>query len=135
MLSIANLLLPGQHTAPPTRTAKQLLKDTLYETYRVTAIDGRTFIGSFICVDKGLNIILSQAEEFLPDERTAEVPDYWPRSDSPQPGGFGGRQVGMVLIPGKQVDKVEAVVSDEWKQQMDASEQREEASSKSTNEQ
>ena len=117
MLSVESLLIPGSTTPAPTRPAKQLLKDTLYETYRVTTTDQRSFVGSFICIDKGLNIILSQAEEFLPDDRKAEIPAWWPQSEVDGGGGYGGRQVGMVLIPGKEVVKVEAVVSEEWKRQ------------------
>ncbi|KAI8064219.1 hypothetical protein BC940DRAFT_306461 [Gongronella butleri] len=53
---------------------------------RVHISDGRTFIGTFVCVDKQKNIILAQAEEFRQDEK---------------------RLVGLIMIPGAHLVKVE----------------------------
>ncbi|KAI8058965.1 uncharacterized protein B0P05DRAFT_559193 [Gilbertella persicaria] len=53
---------------------------------RVRIHDGRTFIGTFVCIDKDKNIILANTEEFRGDEK---------------------RLVGLVMIPGKHLVKVE----------------------------
>lgn len=53
--------------------------------------DGRAFCGTFLCVDSGRNIILANTEEtrLTPEGRTTS------------------RNVGMVMIPGDHVVKVE----------------------------
>ncbi|CAG8740884.1 32679_t:CDS:2, partial [Racocetra persica] len=53
---------------------------------KITASDGRVFLGTFMCIDKYKNIILSQTEEFRSDEK---------------------RFVGLVMIPGKHLVKAE----------------------------
>ena len=53
-------------------------------------------------MDKQQNIILTQAEEFLkPDEEST-------RGAPVSRGYFGGREVGMIMISGKDVIKIEA---------------------------
>jgi len=113
-------------SAPPDLTPSQTnaissLTSLLHQPLRITIIDKRTFIGTFICVDPGCNIILSNAEEFRPEPTTQEEREirenrdmYWPRSRrGPGEGeGWGGRQLGMVLVPGKVVVKVE--VEEGW---------------------
>ncbi|OAD04976.1 hypothetical protein MUCCIDRAFT_134155, partial [Mucor lusitanicus CBS 277.49] len=58
---------------------------------RIKITDGRTFIGTFVCVDKEKNIILAHTEEFR--------------------GGMLGssekRLVGLIMIPGKHIVKIE----------------------------
>ncbi|OBZ81335.1 N-alpha-acetyltransferase 38, NatC auxiliary subunit [Choanephora cucurbitarum] len=53
---------------------------------RVRISDGRVFIGTFVCIDKDKNIILAHTEEFRGNEK---------------------RLVGLVMIPGKHLVKVE----------------------------
>ncbi|GAA5796754.1 hypothetical protein EDC94DRAFT_232344 [Helicostylum pulchrum] len=53
---------------------------------RVKITDGRTFIGTFVCIDKEKNIILAHTEEFRDTEK---------------------RMVGLVMIPGKHLVKIE----------------------------
>lgn len=53
--------------------------------------DGRAFCGTFLCVDSGCNIILANTDE---TRTTAE-------------GRTSTRNVGMVMIPGNYVVKVE----------------------------
>ncbi|KAI9361431.1 hypothetical protein BD770DRAFT_383397 [Pilaira anomala] len=53
---------------------------------RVKITDGRTFIGTFVCIDKQKNIILAHTEEFRGAEK---------------------RMVGLVMIPGKHLVKIE----------------------------
>ncbi|KAI9090075.1 hypothetical protein DFS34DRAFT_585279 [Phlyctochytrium arcticum] len=73
--------------APETELVKQL-RQYLNARSRVTISDGRKFVGNFVCIDKGRNMILSFAEEFHPD--TVE-----------------GRFVGLIMIPGNHLMKVE----------------------------
>ncbi|KAF1805107.1 hypothetical protein V8B55DRAFT_1494438 [Mucor lusitanicus] len=53
---------------------------------RIKITDGRTFIGTFVCVDKEKNIILAHTEEFRGAEK---------------------RLVGLIMIPGKHIVKIE----------------------------
>lgn len=79
------------------------LLSLLYTTLHITITDGRTFIGHFICTDAQQNIILSQAEELLPLD-VAEDDEEKPISV----GAWGGREMGMVMIRGKDVVKIQA---------------------------
>ncbi|CAO3618638.1 unnamed protein product [Mucor fragilis] len=53
---------------------------------RIKITDGRTFIGTFVCIDKEKNIILAHTEEFRGAEK---------------------RLVGLIMIPGKHIVKIE----------------------------
>ena len=104
----------------PASRAITSLSILLDQPLRITILDNRIFIGLFICVDPQCNIILAQAEEFRPPlddvelERNREM--YWPKSQrGPGEGeGWGGRQVGMILLPGKAVVKIE--VEEGWEE-------------------
>ncbi|KAI9329822.1 hypothetical protein DFJ73DRAFT_859801 [Zopfochytrium polystomum] len=63
------------------------LRDLLNRKMRVMIADGRVFVGIFMCIDKGLNMVLSGAEEYTADER---------------------RFAGLVMIPGKYIVRAEA---------------------------
>lgn len=82
------------------------LGSLLYTTLHITITDGRTFIGHFICTDAQQNIILSQAEELLPPD-IADDEEEKPISV----GAWGGREMGMVMIKGKDIVKIQAQVS------------------------
>lgn len=79
------------------------LPSLLYTTLHITITDGRTFIGHFICTDAQQNIILSQAEELLPPD-IANDEEEKPISV----GAWGGREMGMVMIKGKDVVEIKA---------------------------
>ncbi|KAG2219971.1 hypothetical protein INT45_002185 [Circinella minor] len=68
-----------------TQNIKKLRSYLNFKT-RITITDGRIFIGTFVCTDKQKNIILTQTKEFRGDEH---------------------RMVGLVMIPGKHLVKVE----------------------------
>lgn len=77
------------------RPAVSQVKALLQRTLRVSISDGRLFVGTFACVDKQLNIVLTNTEEF--------------RLGPPgSPPPVQGRYVTMVMIPWKFVTKVEA---------------------------
>lgn len=85
-----------------TPSSSSFLRSLLNATLRIKIRDDRTFVGTFICVDKQQNIILTQAEEFL-------TPEAERKSGSPiSRGYFGGREVGMIMISGKDVITIEA---------------------------
>lgn len=79
------------------------LESLLYSTLQITVTDGRAFIGHFVCTDHDQNIILAQAEELLP-KRLLDDPEECPISV----GAWGGREMGLVMIKGKDVVKIEA---------------------------
>ena len=98
------------------KKAIESLTALLNKPLRIEIIDGRTFIGNLTCIDPQCNIILTNAEEFFPDPITPEEIDlrlnrdeFWPKSiRRPDEGeGWGGRQVGMILLPKKILVKVE----------------------------
>ena len=72
--------------------ALSLLKGLLRRVLRITVLDGRIFIGTFVGTDQPLNVLLVNAEEFRIGE--GENPN--------------GRFVGQVMIPWKVVVKAEA---------------------------
>ncbi|KIM81696.1 hypothetical protein PILCRDRAFT_821042 [Piloderma croceum F 1598] len=81
---------PSAHrNTPSTIRLKALLRETL----RITVVDGRIFLGTFVGTDSLLNVLLINTEEFRlgPEEN------------------WNGRFVGQVLIPWKLVVKVEAL--------------------------
>ncbi|KAJ3300666.1 hypothetical protein HK104_008600 [Borealophlyctis nickersoniae] len=73
---------PSSHAQDPIET----LRARLSSRTRISCSDGRTFIGHFMCTDKEKNIVLAGTEEFKHGER---------------------RFVGLIMIPGKYLDKIE----------------------------
>ncbi|KAJ8082510.1 hypothetical protein PM082_008365 [Marasmius tenuissimus] len=74
---------------------------------RISVIDGRIFLGSFLGTDQALNLLLLDAEEFCVVDATL------PNLDGRFDGGMlienpGGRYVGQIVIPWKEIVKVEA---------------------------
>ncbi|KAJ3043803.1 hypothetical protein HDV00_004211 [Rhizophlyctis rosea] len=68
------------------------LRTYLSRKCRITASDGRVFVGHFMCIDKGRNIILSGTEES---------------------NKFGEKRfLGLVMIPGKHLVKAEMEVTE-----------------------
>ncbi|KAH8110289.1 hypothetical protein DFH11DRAFT_1621855 [Phellopilus nigrolimitatus] len=65
------------------------IKRLLGQTMRICASDGRIFIGTFVCVDKQKNIVLSNTDEYRVG------------------GPAQGRYVTMVMVPWRLVVKVE----------------------------
>jgi N-alpha-acetyltransferase 38, NatC auxiliary subunit len=75
-------------------TSISALKNILQQVLRITVLDGRIFLGTFVGTDQMLNVLLANAEEFRigPNENP------------------NGRYVGQVMIPWKLVVKAEAQV-------------------------
>ena len=74
-------------TQAPVRRLTNLLRQIL----RITIRDGRIYLGTFAGMDKPLNILLVNAEEYRVRQN-----------------GIGGRFVGQVLVPWHLVVKVES---------------------------
>lgn len=76
---------------PSSKAVETIIKNFVGRTSIVHIPDGRAFRGVFICVDSGKNIILADTDEtrLTPEGRTTI------------------RNVGMVMIPGEYVVKVE----------------------------
>jgi small nuclear ribonucleoprotein (snRNP)-like protein len=112
---------PPPSSSPPTL----LLKSLLYTPLRVLLPDGRSFVGHFIGVDSSANLILSQAEEFLPrpagNHTGTSENGHVGTDDGPLvTGAWGGRELGMVMVPSGGIVKIEAQLSDEqWKDVLD----------------
>lgn len=81
-----------QCTKPDPSSALDMLRSTLSQYYKITIQDGRYFIGSFACIDRDKNMILTNTEEYR-TFRPGEPPK--------------ARFVGMVMIPWKWVVKAE----------------------------
>ncbi|KAK0529833.1 hypothetical protein OC842_004119 [Tilletia horrida] len=85
---------PPHH--PADAAVETLLHSFVNQTVLVHIPDGRAFRGKFLCVDDGMNVILSDADELRAE--TSLV------SGSPP---YSLRWVGMVMIPGEHVLAVE----------------------------
>ncbi|CAE6416258.1 unnamed protein product [Rhizoctonia solani] len=71
----------------------QELNSLLAKTLRVAIQDGRSFIGTFACIDREKNIVLSSTDEY-----------------PPPPSLDGPRFVGLIMVPWRYVVSVELEV-------------------------
>lgn len=81
---------PPAAPTTPASDALAFLQSTLRLTYRITIQDGRIFLGTFACIDKEKNIVLTNTEEY----RVGVV-------------GQKGRYVGLIMVPWRWVTKAE----------------------------
>ncbi|KAJ3214895.1 hypothetical protein HDU67_001097 [Dinochytrium kinnereticum] len=97
-------------TVQPARPAadvhRESLRDLLNQKARITATDGRVFVGVFMCLDKERNLILSGTEEFKAGEARATLPPFLIAPPSFAPKGER-RFVGLIMVPGKHIVKAE----------------------------
>lgn len=90
------------------------LESLILQTLHIQLRDDRTFTGTFICVDKQQNIILTQAEEHsaltmveAADSLTTAKGAH-SRTQGPITRGLlGGREMSMVMINGKDIVKIQ----------------------------
>ena len=85
------------------RQAIDAVKSLLNRSMRIRTSDGRIFIGTFVCVDKQLNVVLTNTDEYR----------VTPRADANDNGTTEkvderGRYVTMVMVPWRLVVKIEA---------------------------
>lgn len=87
---------PHHGTTTVHRPAIDALKALLNEPLRIRTSDGRMFVGTFVCMDKQLNIVLTNTDEHrVMPGATEKVNER-------------GRYVTMVMVPWRLVVKVEA---------------------------
>ncbi|KAJ4485354.1 hypothetical protein J3R30DRAFT_1346585 [Lentinula aciculospora] len=86
----------ASHTSA-TAELRQLLSSTL----RITVVDGRIFLGSFIGTDQPMNILLTDTEEYRIESSEAG------KNDREESSSTSGRFVGQILIPWKIIQKIE----------------------------
>ncbi|CAH0560184.1 unnamed protein product [Brassicogethes aeneus] len=78
------------------------LRSWLNKPLRIKMTDGRTLLGVFFCTDRDANIILGSCTEYLPaDDTKASL------NDEP-------RMLGLVMIPGRHIVKVELDVNENY---------------------
>ena len=96
--------------------ATHFLESLLGKTMQVTVPDGRLFSGTFRCTDNGSNIILSNSFEYrLPsqaDEKAAV--EKMKATGQASRADMTSRFVGLIVIPGKQIAKMEVEERREW---------------------
>ncbi|KAG7095140.1 hypothetical protein E1B28_005921 [Marasmius oreades] len=88
------------------------LRSLLNNVLRISVLDGRIFLGSFLGTDQALNLLIADTEEFRILNAHSKDPDISNWDGRIRDGMFlenpKGRYVGQVLIPWKQVVKVES---------------------------
>ncbi len=69
---------------------KELLRTLLNKTLRIKLTDGRTLIGTFLCVDRDANIIIGGATEYSNDQLQGEP-----------------RVLGLAMVPGRHAKSIQ----------------------------
>ena len=80
--------------------AREKVQSLLGERVKCTLDDGRTVTGTFLCVDRLTNLILTNATE----ERMVSSADY---SDTKQEKIIATRKLSQVMIPGDRLEALE----------------------------
>ncbi|KIW30338.1 uncharacterized protein PV07_06088 [Cladophialophora immunda] len=96
--------------------ATQFLESLLGKTFNVTVLDGRLFSGIFRCTDNDSNIILSNSFEYRMPSKAAEKAalDKLKATGQASRVDMTSRFVGLIVIPGKQIAKMEVEEKREW---------------------
>ncbi|KAJ4506382.1 hypothetical protein HRR83_003075 [Exophiala dermatitidis] len=96
--------------------ATQFLESLLGKTLHVTVSDGRLFTGRFQCTDSDSNIILSNAFEYrMPSKSTEKAAiNEVKATGRPIKADMTSRFVGLIVIPGKQIMKMEVEEKRDW---------------------
>ncbi|EXJ76092.1 uncharacterized protein A1O5_00600 [Cladophialophora psammophila CBS 110553] len=96
--------------------ATLFLESLLGKTLNVTVLDGRIFSGLFRCTDGDSNIILSNSFEYrMPSKAAAKVAiEKLKTTGQSSRVDMTSRFVGLIVIPGKQIAKVEVEEKREW---------------------
>lgn len=80
---------------PSTPESVWRLKSLLQQLLRVTILDGRIFLGTFVGTDQQLNILLVNSEEYRIGPESVD-------------GDPNGRFVGQLMVPWRLIKTVEA---------------------------
>lgn len=96
--------------------ATHFLESLLGKTLHVTVPDGRLFSGTFRCTDNESNVILSNSFEYRMPSHAMEQEALAKGQTTGQSSrvGMTSRFVGLIVIPGKQIAKMEVEERREW---------------------
>ncbi|KIV78137.1 hypothetical protein PV11_09885 [Exophiala sideris] len=96
--------------------ATLFLESLLGKTLHVTVPDERLFTGTFRCTDNDSNIILSNAFEYRMPSKSAEKAalEKAKETGNTSRADMTSRFVGLIVIPGGQIAKVEVEDRREW---------------------
>ena len=96
--------------------ATHFLESLLGKTFQVTVPDGRLFSGTFRCTDNESNVILSNAFEYsMPTESEEKAAKEKAKATGQSArADMTSRFVGLIVIPGKQIAKMEVEERREW---------------------
>lgn len=94
---------------PELAEAVRYIEGFLGKTLHINSRDGRLFVGTFKCVDNENNVILATSHEYrMPTEKAQK------RAEAELAAGRGNgradmtsRFVGLIVIPGKEITKIE----------------------------
>ncbi|KEF62975.1 uncharacterized protein A1O9_00950 [Exophiala aquamarina CBS 119918] len=89
--------------------AAHFLESLLSKTLHVTIPDGRLFTGTFRCTDRNSNVIMSNAFEYRMPSKAAEQDaiEATRATGKASKADMTSRFVGLIVIPGKQIAKME----------------------------
>ena len=96
--------------------AAQFLGSLLGKTLQVTVPDGRLFSGTFRCTDNDSNIILSNSFEYRMPSGAVEKAaiEKLEATGQASKADMASRFVGLIVIPGKQIARMEAEERRDW---------------------
>jgi N-alpha-acetyltransferase 38, NatC auxiliary subunit len=96
--------------------AQHFLESLLDKTLQVTSADGRLFTGTFRCTDNESNIVLSNAFEYrMPSQAAGKaVIEKLKATGQTIKADMTSRFVGLIVVPGKQIAKIEVEERREW---------------------
>lgn len=97
------------HSEMEKAEAAAFLESLLGKTLHITILDGRLFTGIFKCTDNESNVILANAFEYRMPSKAAEEKALAEvaATGKPAKADMTSRFVGLIVIPGKQIVKME----------------------------
>jgi small nuclear ribonucleoprotein (snRNP)-like protein len=87
--------------------ARALLSHYLGKSLRVHTTDQRVFVGQMKCTDRECNIVLGLTQEYRPPSETVLQAKAAETGASTHQIPFTSRYVGLVVVPGKFITKIE----------------------------
>lgn len=89
--------------------AMSFLESLLGKTLHITILDGRLFTGIFKCTDNESNVILANSFEYRMPSKAAEEKAILEAKTTGKPAkaDMTSRFVGLIVVPGKQIVKME----------------------------
>ncbi|KAI1172479.1 hypothetical protein F4777DRAFT_561455 [Nemania sp. FL0916] len=110
MQSVADQLDRATMDDAPTKAdAEAYLQSLINKTLRVHATDGRMFVGTFKCTDTDSNVVLSLTYEYRypSQQKLNEAADAANASLKTVKVDMTSRYLGLVVIPGEHITKIE----------------------------